>query len=68
MRKEYLNMIRPYLSDMISYHKTHGKLKAHSGNKIIDYKTSAELKIQLTMSNNFISSKDSDETHIMRTK
>ena len=32
-------MIRPYLSDMINYHKTHGKLKVHSGNKITDYKT-----------------------------
>ena len=33
--EEYLYMIRPYLSDMINDHKTHGKLKVHSGNKII---------------------------------
>ena len=25
--EEYLDMIRPYLSDMIDDHKTHGKLK-----------------------------------------
>ena len=53
---------------MINYHKTHGKLKVHSGNKIIDYKTPTEWKIQLTMSINFISSKDSDETRIVHTK
>ena len=29
-------MIRPYLSDIINVHKAHGKLKIHSGNKIID--------------------------------
>ena len=37
--KEYLDMIRPYLSDIIHDRKTHGKWKAQSGNKIIDYKT-----------------------------
>ena len=49
--KEYLDMIRPYLSDMI-----------------IDYKTQEEWKIQLTVSINFISSKDSGETRNLRTK
>ena len=34
---------------MINDKKAHGKLKAHSGNKIIDHKTPAEWKIQLTM-------------------
>ena len=66
--EEYLNMIGPYLSDIINDHKAHGKLKVHSGNKIIDYKTPAEWKIQLTMSINFISAKDSDKTRNMRTK
>ena len=63
-------MIRPYLSDMINDHKTQKIWKVHSGNKIIDYKTTLEeWKIQLTMSINFISSKDdSDETRNMRTK
>ena len=51
-------MIKPYLSDMINNHKTHGKLKVHSGNKIIDYVTLGEWKIQLTMKINFVSSKD----------
>ena len=35
---------------------------------IIDYKTQGKWKIQLTMSINFISSKDSDETHNLHTK
>ena len=49
--KEYLDIIRPYLSDMI-----------------VDYKAQGEWKTQLTMSINFISSKDSDETRNLRTK
>ena len=61
-------MIRSYLSDMINDHKAHGKMKVHSGKKIIDYKTQIEWKIQLTMSINFISSKDSDEIRNMCTK
>ena len=66
--KKYLNMIRTYLSDMINNHKIYGKLKVHSGNKIIDYRTSGEWKIKLTMLINFMSSKDSEETRNMRTK
>ena len=31
--KEYLNMIKPYLSDIINDHKTHGLVRYHSGNK-----------------------------------
>ena len=42
LSEEYLNMIRPYLSDMINDHKAPRKLKVHSGNTIIDYKTPAE--------------------------
>ena len=63
--KKYLNMIRPYLSDIINDHKTQGKWKINSGNKIIERKTQIEWKIQLTMAINFISSKDSDETRTM---
>ena len=37
--KEYLNMIKPYLRDIINNHKAHEKLKVHSGNEIIDYET-----------------------------
>ena len=61
-------MIRRYLSDMINDHKFHGVLKVHSANKIIDYKTKSEKKIQLTMSIIFVSSKDSDEIRKMHTK
>ena len=50
--KEYLDMIRPYLSDMINDHKTWRR----------------DWKIQLTMQINFISSKDSDETRTMYTE
>ena len=61
--KEYLSMIRPYLSNIINDHKI------HSGNEVIDYETQfEEWKIQLTMSINFIFSKDSDDTRNMHTK
>ena len=66
--KKYLNMIRPYLSDVINDHKTHGLVRYHSGNKTWVEETPREWKIQLTMANNFISSKDSDETRTMHTK
>ena len=35
INKKYLNMIRPYLSDIINDHKTQGKWRIHSGNKLI---------------------------------
>ena len=66
--KEYHNIIKPYLSDIINNHKTHGLVRYHSGNKIWVEETSSKWKIQLTMAINFISSKDSDETRIMHTK
>ena len=62
-------MIRPYLRDIVNEHKTQKLWKVHSGNKVIDYKTALEdWKYQLAMSINFISSKDFDETHNMRTE
>ena len=62
-------MIRPYLSDIINNHKTPKNLRVHSSNEVIDYETQfGEWKIQLTMSINFISSKDSGETCNMHTK
>ena len=64
----YLDIIRPYLSDITNDHKTQGEWKGHSGNTVIDYETQGEWKIQLTMAINFMSSKDSYETHIMHTK
>ena len=62
-------MIRPLFSNIINDHKAPKKLKVHSCNEVIDYETQyGEWKIQLTMSINFISSKDSDETRNMHTK
>ena len=66
--KRYLKMFKPYLSDLINNHKTHGLVRYHSGGKSWPEKTSSEWKIQLTMAINFISSKDSDETRTMHTK
>ena len=66
--KKYLNIIKPYLIDIINEHKTHGLVRYHSGNESWPEETSSEWKIQLTMAINFISSKDSDETRTMHTK
>ena len=66
---KYLDVIRPYLSDIINDHKTQGEWRIHSDNTIIKRKTQSEWKIQLTMAINFISSKaNSDETRTMHTK
>ena len=40
--KEYIDVIRSYLSDIINNHKTQGKWKIHSSNIITDYKTQGE--------------------------
>ena len=61
-------MIKPYLSDIINDHKTRGLVRYHSGNKSWVEETSNEMKIQLAMAINFISSKDSNETRTMHTK
>ena len=37
--KEYLNMIRPYLRDIINDHKTPEEWKVHSGNEVINDKS-----------------------------
>ena len=66
--KEYLNIIKPCLSDIINDHKTHCLVRYHSGNKAWLEETSSEWKIQLTMATNYISSKDSDETRTMHRK
>ena len=66
--KEYIDIIRPYLSDIISNHKTQEEWKIHSGNIITDYKTQEEWKIHLIIAIKFISSKDSNETRIIHSK
>ena len=40
--KEYLNMIRPYLRDIINDDETQGEREVHSGNEVIDCKTQGE--------------------------
>ena len=46
--KKYLNIIKPYLIDIINEHKTHGLVRYHSGNKSWLEETSSWWKIQLT--------------------
>ena len=58
-------MIRPYLSDTVNDHKTQGKWTVYSGNTVIDHKTPGEWKIKLSMTINFISSKDFNEISTM---
>ena len=68
--KEYLDMIRPYLSDIINDHKSPKKLKVHSCNELIDYETYqyGEWKVQLIILINVSYFKDSDETRSMHTE
>ena len=42
---EYLDMIRPYLIDIINDHKTQGEWKIRSGNAITVHKTQGEWKV-----------------------
>ena len=51
--EQYLNIIRPYLRDMIDNHKAHS-----------DWKISNQLVMKIT----FVSSLDADEIRIMHTK
>ena len=37
--KEYLDLIRPYLGDVINDHKTSMKVKVHLSDKVTDYET-----------------------------
>ena len=37
--KKYLNMLRPYLSDIINDYKTPKKLRVLSSNEVFDYET-----------------------------
>ena len=66
--KKYLNIIKPYLSDIINDHKTSGLVRYNSCNKSWVEETPSEWKIHITMEINCISSKDSDETRTMLTK
>ena len=68
INKKYLNMIKPYLSDIMNNHKARGLVRYHSGNKSWLEEAFSEWKIQLKMAISFISSKDSDETRTMHIK
>ena len=67
MLEEYLDIIRPYLRDMINNYKASIKLRNLSG-KTIDDDIFGEWKIQLTMWINFISSLDPGEMRTMDSK
>ena len=43
--KKCLDMIKPYLSDILNDHKTQGKRRIHSGNTITERKTQSEWKL-----------------------
>ena len=64
----YFNTIKPYLSDIINDHKSHGLVRYHSGDKTWLEETSSEWKIELTMAINFFSSEDFDKTGTMHAK
>ena len=66
--EEYLDIIKPYLNDIINDHKTQEKWRIHSSNKIIKCKNQNKWKIQLTTAIDFFSSKDSDETRTIHAK
>ena len=57
--KEYLDMIRPYLRDLINDHKPTTELSNRASNNDSERE---EWKIQLLMQNNCISTKDFEET------
>ena len=57
--KEYLDLIRPYLRDLINDHKTSMELTDKKYNSDTKF---GEWKIQLVMLNNCISSKNFEET------
>ena len=62
-------MIRPCLSDMINDYKAFKNLKVYLVNEVSFHKTRfGEWKIQLTITFNFVLSKDSDETRNVHTK
>ena len=54
--ERYLDMIRPYLRDLINYHKTIAKLNNDSGAE------RGEWKVQLVMQNNCVSVKNFEDT------
>ena len=64
--EEYLNMIRPYLRDLINEHIPTMELNNNNNNN--NYTDRAEWKIQLTMQNSCISTTSFEETRTIYTK
>ena len=65
-RYEQLDLIRPYLKDIIKDHKAPLRLKIYSGNEIIDFESQfGEWKTQLKMRIKPISSRNFKETRTM---
>ena len=61
--KQYLDMIRPYLRDLINNHKTSTESNNNNNsNSNINNTDRAECKIQLVMQNNFIPVKNFEDT------
>ena len=61
--KEYINVIIPYLRDLINEHRPTMELNSSGNNN-----NRAEWKIQLTMQNSCISTKSFEETRTIYTK
>ena len=62
--KEYINVIIPYLRDLINKHRPTMELNSSGNNN----NNRAERKIQLTMQNSCISTKSFEETRTIYTK
>ena len=60
--KEYLNVIRPYLRNLINDHETIIELNNNNDTNATTNIDRAEMKIQLIITNNFISVKDFEDT------
>ena len=61
--KEYLNLIRPYLRDLINYHKPIIELNNNNNNNNnSNNNNSGEWKIQSIIKNDFVSLKDFQDT------
>ena len=70
--KEYLNMVKPCLRDLINEHIPTMELNNtdnnNNNNKNTDNNNPAEWKIQLTMQNSCISTRNFEETRTISTK
>ena len=66
--KNYIDIIRSTLNDIINNNKTQREGRILSGNIITNYKTQRKWEIYLTTVIKFISSKDSNETRIMHSE